>query len=164
MKMTMGSRLLVALFAPAALLAGESAVAAGLMNMPTSLRQCLGYGCGAGYHAPIQLALPGTVKTASQPVRYNRRPGPPASCASGFCGSSSSLAGVNPESYYYQAPMHPVASPGYYNDSQPTQIFAAPDPLPQRLPATRPARGRAEPQSPSDSSTPETLPLPNAGP
>lgn len=51
------SRLAVAFLCIAAH-CGAVAEGAGRFNMPTSLSQCLGYGYGAGYHAPLQLAPP----------------------------------------------------------------------------------------------------------
>lgn len=39
----------------AALFASPSAFATGYWNLPSNFCQCAGYGCGAGYHAPLVL-------------------------------------------------------------------------------------------------------------
>lgn len=40
------------LFVP---IVGRSALATGYWNVPSTICQCFGYGCGAGYHTPLVL-------------------------------------------------------------------------------------------------------------
>lgn len=49
-----------------------SAHAAGRFNLPTDLPQCLGYGYGAGYHAPILLGSPWAARSLGH-ERVQRR-------------------------------------------------------------------------------------------
>jgi hypothetical protein len=51
----MRRRLISSLLCLAAVLWAIPALGAGYWNMPSSVYQCLGYGCGAGYHAPLLL-------------------------------------------------------------------------------------------------------------
>lgn len=83
--MKTGLRVLVALSCMA--IAGE-ATASGFYNMPTNLRQCLGYGYGPGFHAPMVLGPMWKTRLASQ--RIKRMPhalSPPAQ--SGFAQPSA---------------------------------------------------------------------------
>lgn len=54
------------------MLFAASTHAGGYFNMPSSLRQCLGYGHGPGYHAPMRLAPAWKAPGAAQPIRRTR--------------------------------------------------------------------------------------------
>ena len=51
--MAKASRIVGALLVAQMLFTAAHTQAAGYYNMPSSLRQCLGYGFGPGYHAPL---------------------------------------------------------------------------------------------------------------
>lgn len=54
------------------LLAASSVEGAGFYNMPSSLRQCVGYGVGPGYHAPLCLGPAEQAGIASKPLIRTR--------------------------------------------------------------------------------------------
>lgn len=64
--MKTGLRVLVAL--SCVVITGEAS-ASGFYNMPTNLRQCLGYGYGPGYHAPMVLGPMWKTRLASQRIQ-----------------------------------------------------------------------------------------------
>lgn len=153
--------------------------AAGLWNMPTTLRQCMGAGLGPGYHAPIAKG-PWYKSTVERQgiVRLRNAPQPPmpAHHAGHYAVdySHSTIPAMPASHGYYSEPT--MAAPG-------TTIFEAPAMAPRVQPvprstasgATAPASAAvpqaeavkkpapnkpAEPASPSDSLRPDPLPLP----
>lgn len=145
--------------------AAPAAQAAGPWNMPTNLRQCLGFGVGPGYHAPMILSNPLRSTTAAKGVVYVRHPPSAAHCANGFCGSMSSLGGCT-EGYtehVYASPAAAMSQPMTYEHAYPAM---QPTLAPTRVPGTPVAPSTpvapAEPASPSDRAQPEQIPLPRA--
>lgn len=76
--MRIGFRVLAVVGMIGVVVLGSHASASGFFNMPTSLRQCLGVGFGAGYHAPLLLGPVHRAPTASQSVIRVRQPFAPA--------------------------------------------------------------------------------------
>lgn len=166
-----------ALLAALALVAAPPAEGAGLWNLPTNLRQCLGIGFGPGYHAPFVTQVPVLSKTATQPTIYTLHPPRASGCPSGFCEGMSSLGGYAPVAYEthvhgphvhgapvgYGAPgVSPNPAPVFYGAPTPT---LAPSQSP--ISAEPVARPPGEPASPSDfggvpagQPRPEPIPLP----
>lgn len=77
-----------------ALIAGETADAAGYWNLPGSLCQCLGCGYGPGYHAPMMLGPASHAGWCDH--RVERLPYPPTpyrawhDCQGASCGAATS--------------------------------------------------------------------------
>ena len=110
-----------------------SAEGAGWFNMPSSPCQCLGYGYGPGYHAPLVLGSPlASGSEAKRLIRVQRAPLSPAGCT---FGAPSSLPVVGCPSYHGQVP---TLAPGHYVEG-----FSS-NQNPQKLHQTQPA---AQPQA-----------------
>ncbi|QDT68610.1 hypothetical protein MalM25_15330 [Planctomycetes bacterium MalM25] len=107
----MKSRLLCVLTVAGMTLAASGSLGAGYYNMPTNLRQCLGYGYGPGYHAPMLLGP--MMKSGIEAQRLRRTPSafapPPRAWAHGptaWRGGCAGTGGGGWESYL-AAPGHP---------------------------------------------------------
>lgn len=154
----MSRRWIVLTAANAAMLVatGGRCEAAGWWNMPTSLRQCLGYGFGPGYHAPMLMTPPCNSNVAAQGVIYRVHAPKPGPCSGGFCGEMTALGGYG----HFDAPAH-LPGPTYYQAAPSEPTLAPPPSIVTPVAPTRPpGMPVTEPPSPSDARQPEPLPLP----
>lgn len=117
----MKSHLLSVLTVASVALASVEASGAGYFNMPTNLRQCLGYGYGPGYHAPMLLGP--MIKAGIEAQRLRRTPSafapPPRTWSHGpsaWHGASAGSGCGGWDSY--------MAAPSYSGSGTPT--LAAP--------------------------------------
>lgn len=161
MKLLKGKHLLA--LAAVAAAATPACEGGGFYNMPSSLQQCLGFGYGPGYHAPMTLVVPGRSKTAAQGILWQWNAPQPPPCSHGHC------AAAPPHAYYHSAEVyHPQPTPVY---SSPTHATPARTPSAPSRPMAPPARPAAspgidrsltplEPASPSDMNQPEEIPMP----
>ena len=172
-----GPWLVAAALVGVALIGAPPANGAGLWNMPTNLRQCLGYGHGPGYHAPMVMGPRITSETASKSVKRVRYAPKPHYTSGGFSSSMATLQSHSPVYHaptyshapqHYAQPMHVQPGHDYYYQGATQPVVAEPQGAPT-VPAVRPKpapnRKPQEPASPSDRPAaggpqPESIPLP----
>ena len=111
---------------------------AGWFNMPTSPCQCIGYGYGPGYHAPLVLGSP--LASGTEAKRLLRVQRAPISSTCSSFDAPSSLPAIDYPSYEQQVP---TLAPGYhiegYSQNRQPQQLQSPQlgPKPQAATASR---------------------------
>lgn len=155
-------------------------------NSPSSFAQCMGYGVGAGYHAPLVFGQACSWRASQRGLVW--LPASPAPCSHGcndwsepsFYGSGYNSGYAPPSGLAYSQPVAQQfhGQPGYGSGPTlapplPQNAIFSPPPMPQsqkksQQPNSPPAPRRpAEPISPSDDSNGdsddelETLPMPS---
>lgn len=121
-----------------AVLLSSPAEGAGWFNMPTSPCQCIGYGYGPGYHAPLVLGSP--LASGIEAKRLLRVQRAPISSTYSSFDAPSSLPTIGHPSYGEQVP---TLAPGYqiegYTKNRQSQQLQSPqvEPKPQAVITSR---------------------------